>query len=87
MLEYDNDHPEYDKQELKYFEADDVVCDDGDRLIDNPEELIGNEALFAFDAPDLEDPDIVYVRNNKTSVDYSIVRYEGSYGDFYDIHM
>ena len=47
----------------------------------------GNEALFAFDAPDLEDPDIVYVRNNKTSIDYSIVRYEGSYGDFYDIHV
>lgn len=87
MLEYDNDHPEYDKQELKYFEFDDVLCDEHDSPINNAEEVVGCEALFSFGSPDLEDPDIVYVRNNKTSVDYSIVRYEGSYGDFYDIHM
>ena len=80
-FEYDHDNTGFDKQELSYYEGDDVLCNEHDIPIDNPEELVGNEALFAFDSPDESDPDLVHVRNNKTGVDYRITRYEGTFAE------
>ena len=81
-FEYDNDNSSgFDKQELVYYEGDDVLCNDNDIPIDNPEELVGTEALFAFDSPDEADPDLVHVRNNRTGVDYKITRYEGTFAE------
>ena len=80
-FEYDNDNVNHEKQEVVYYEGDDTLCNEHDIPIDNPEELVGSEALFAFDSPDEADPDLVHVRNNKTGVDYKITRYEGTFAE------
>lgn len=77
--EFDNDCVTYDKERLNYYEEDDVLTDSEDRIIDNPEEYIGTEALLSFGSPDEENPNFIHVRNNRRFVDYEIERISDSY--------
>lgn len=77
--EFDNDCVTYDKERLNYYEDDDVVTDSEDRIMDNPEEYIGTEALLSFGSPDEENPNFIHVRNNRRFVDYEIERVSDSY--------
>ena len=77
--EFDNDCVTYDKERLNYYEDDDVVTDSEDRIIDNPEEYIGTEALLSFGSPDEENPNFIHVRNNRRFIDYEIERVSDSY--------
>lgn len=74
MLE--NDH--FDKETLAYYEEDDTLCDTSDRPIDDPESVVGNDPLLRFGTGS-GDKNIVYVRNESTSVDYEIIRDERAY--------
>ena len=49
--------------------------------IPNPELAIGHKALDTFGDGTNEDPDLVFVRNNTTMVDYEIVRLDKSYSE------
>lgn len=83
-MEYDNSKPLNEKLMLSYYEDDDILCyEETAEIIQNPEELIGMEALHAFGSPDYEDPDEIFVRNNQRSEDYVITRFEGSYREVY----
>jgi hypothetical protein len=56
-----------------YYEADDVLADDDDKVIPNPEEVLGIDALVSFGKL-VDDPDLVYVRDAKKGVDYEVTR-------------
>lgn len=75
--EYMEDHPEYDKLTLTWFDADDTLCDQNEQPIPDISNTIGDDALCEFK------PDVytVYVRNEKTATDYEIVREKGSYSE------
>lgn len=69
---YENDH--YDKLDLYYYKSDDVVCDDNDQKIENPEDVIGWDVF-----KQLEMTTNAFVRNEKLKIDYEIHAIYGSY--------
>ena len=81
-LEYDNSKPMNEKIILNYYQEDDILCyEENEEIIENPEELIGQEALYAFGSPDYDDPDEIFVRNNQRNEDYQIILYESAYSE------
>ena len=81
-LEYDNSKPMNEKIILNYYQEDDILCyEESEEIVENPEELIGQEALHAFGSPDYDDPDEIFVRNNQRNEDYQIILYESAYSE------
>lgn len=68
-----NGKPHYDKTTLTYYDGDDTLVDDSEEVITDVEYYIGGEALSRFGEDEAE-PDIVYVRNDKISTDFEVVR-------------
>lgn len=76
--EFDNDHPEYEKITLEYYEDDNVVAEDSESIVDI-DNTIGYDALTEFiDNENLEE---LYIRNNSLSTDFEITRVYGSYNE------
>lgn len=71
------DENDYDTVTLFYFE-DDVVTDEQHNIIDNIDELIGDDALNHFG--EYED-DSVFVRNDVTKTDYEILKDGRNFSD------
>lgn len=69
--------PYYDKITLFYYENDDTLSTEEEEILSNVEEIVG-EALLSF-GEQSGDPDIVYVRNERLSIDYEIIRLMKSY--------
>ena len=69
--EFMEDREEFDKQAVTYFEGDDSLCDDRDMLIEDIERNIGRDNLEYFGRYS-RDSNIVYVRNERISVDFEI---------------
>lgn len=67
--------PEFDKITLTFYSDDGVLVDDVDEMVDGGE-TIGHENFKIFDTEDMNE---MYVRNEKTSTDYEVVRVLGSY--------
>lgn len=67
----------YNVMTLNYYE-DDVIADDWDVIIDNSDELLGEDIASHFG--EYED-DIVCVRNDKEEMDYEISRVIACYWD------
>ena len=80
VKEFMEDRDEYDKTTITYFEDDDVLCDEREEVIPNVEYTVGNDALTKFGELS-EDKNIVYVRNERTSTDFEIVRDRRSYAE------
>ena len=68
----------YEKITLTYFEGNDILTDDREDPIDNPEELVGVDYKKFFGI-DEDEPDIVFVRNDCNGCDYEICRVPASY--------
>lgn len=75
-FEFDTEFEEHDKISLYYYRVDDVLCDDGNGVIDDVEETCGFDALAA-----LETAATVWVRNEPLTNDYEIIRIDRSYED------
>lgn len=79
--EYNEDHAhDYDKLTLTYYEEDDVLADDDDSAVEDPDNLVGEDALTKFGQWS-KDKNIVYVRNEDISTDFEIIRKAGSYAE------
>lgn len=76
--EYYNQNLHYDKSVFTYYTLDDTLLDENDEIVDDREALIGHAAIDRFH-DDNDEPDIVYVRNDKISTDYEIMRVEKEY--------
>lgn len=68
----------YDKLSISYYELDDTLADEQEEIISDTDAIVGDEALLCF-GEDSNDPDIVYVRNDRLSIDYEVVRLHKSY--------
>ena len=72
--------PEYDKETIFWYEDDSVFTNSSEELLDNSGDLfIPNPHLHFGEGS--EDPDVVFIRNDKMSVDYEIIRIHGSYAE------
>ena len=80
--EYLNGKQWYEKIDYIYYEGDDVLADDKDERIDNPEDIVGARfrELFGRDA---DDPDVLYIRNEQRGTDFEISRVTRRYDDEY----
>ena len=78
LEEYVNGEPSQQQRDLTYFESDDTLADEDEKIITDPDALIGSEALVSFGKLS-SDPDIVYVRNTKTGEDFEVTRLQQSY--------
>lgn len=61
-----------------YYEEDDVLTDDKDRIVPDYEDNIGSEALSSF-GESSDDPDVVFIANDDENNMYEIIRIHGSY--------
>lgn len=68
----------HEKITLVYYEGDDTLADERDGIIPNANAVIGPDAVDNF-GEGSDDPNVVYVRNNKSSCDFEVVRNTGSY--------
>jgi hypothetical protein len=75
---FSDDMQHFDKLTLHYYEVDETLVDEREELISNVEDLIGDECLDCF-GQDSNDPDIVYVRNERLASDFEIIRLPQSY--------
>lgn len=76
--QFDDENTWYEKKSLWFYEKDDTVADEEEKIVDDPCALIGFEALLSF-GQGSEDSDVVYVRNSELGVDYEVVRLDKSY--------
>jgi hypothetical protein len=68
----------YEKATVTYFSHDDVLADERDARIDGIDEQFGLENLERF-GHGSEDPNIVYIRNDKLQIDFEVVKSDGSF--------
>lgn len=71
---------DYPTLSLTYYEGDGVLANDDGKIIENADELVGED--FASHFGEYED-DSVFVRNDKMKVYYEILRDLGSYSENY----
>lgn len=76
--EFLTNEPEYEEMSLTYFEGDDVLVDERDQPIEDTEGLVGNQNLLRF-GHGSKDPNVVYIRNDRTDLNIEIMRNKGSF--------
>lgn len=69
--------PEYDMETLHYY-TDGIVTDDDDRVLESPEDAIGDKALKSFGE---YEPNFVYVVNEDSNIYYEIEKEDIPYSD------
>lgn len=74
--EFSESREDYDKITIEYYEKDDTLVDERQEIL--PDDTLCDEAFQCF-GQDSNDPDIVYVRNDKLSTDFEVVRVDKSY--------
>ena len=75
--EFQIDCQEYNKVCLSYYPDSETITDDSDRVVDNVYKLFNPEALDHFGS-DPMDPDVIHIRNDESTIDFEIVKCEGS---------
>lgn len=73
-----NSENDFDKITVSYYEGDDTLVDEREQPINDPEPVVGNRHLSMFGFKS-DDPNIVYVRNERLSTDFEIMYEEGEY--------
>lgn len=79
LEEFSIGNPRQDKISLEYYALDEVLTEDGE-VIDDIEDCVGRDNLEQFGYLS-EDPDMLFIRNENTGIDYEIVRLDKSYAD------
>lgn len=68
-------------ESLDYYEGDGVLVDAYGDVIDDPDEIVGEDFASHFGAYGERDKDTVFIRNEKLEIDYEILRNVGSYSE------
>lgn len=78
---YLDDNPN-DFATLVWYQGDQTLCDDGEQIIPNPEDIVGEVAINRLleGGPGADDG-VIFVHNLKTCVDYELVLDMGSYSE------
>ena len=77
-IEYNEGEKGYEQSTLTYFEDDDVLADERDQMVEEVEATAGHDNLEKFGYGS-DDPNTVYIRNDRVELDMEIVRSRGSY--------
>ena len=75
-FQYDMDY--YSKNTITYYDKCGTLVDESDRPIDDVNYCIGDDSLDKFGVSS-QDPNIVYIRNDRISTDFEVIRHPGSY--------
>lgn len=78
--EFNENSFEHAQSTLTYYEGDDILAEADDSVIDAIEAVVGNDNLRRF-GHGSRDPNVVYIRNERTESDYEVVRSKGKYVD------
>ena len=78
LEEFSEEKDNFDKTTLYYYELDDTLTEQNDEIITDVYSTIGDNALSSF-GEESQDPDIVYVRNEKISTDFEVIRHDKSF--------
>lgn len=73
--EFFNEEMGFGQSTLTYYEGDDILTDENDVPIYNHSSVVG-ELLFGHGS---NDPNVVYIRNEKLHAEYEVLREPGSY--------
>jgi hypothetical protein len=73
----------YTETTMTYFVGDDVLCDERDNVVPEPDDIVGVQNLDRF-GHGSGDPNVVYIRNDTLGVDVEVVRSERTYAE--DVH-
>lgn len=87
LEEFDEECDHYDKINLVYYNADQVLTELDDSLFEDEIRNLGKTSTEWFDVLDEMgrygvDKDTLYIRNNRLRIDYEIQRVEGSYREY-----
>lgn len=74
--EFADEMPHFDKVTLYYYMTDDILTDDNEEPIVDIDDVIGYDALVTLGN---EQSNTIWVRNNRISTDYEVVRLNQSY--------
>lgn len=78
LAEFMQNEPEFTQATVTYYEGDDTLVDENDVAIEDHEATVGNDNLEKF-GHGSKDNNIVCVRNERTQMDFEIVRHTGTY--------
>lgn len=70
----------YTQVSFTYYETDDTLTNEEDEAVENVDATVGTDNLTRF-GHGSNDPNIVYVRNEKTELDFEVTRSMGSYAE------
>jgi len=78
---YLDDNPN-DFTTLVWYQGDETLCDDGEQIIPNPEDVVGEVAIerLVEGGPGADDG-VIFVHNLKTCIDYELVLDMGCYSE------
>lgn len=76
--QFSEENLHYDKVSLTYYAADNSLCDENEDLMDDIEGIVGAINLDMKNVA-VEHPDIIYIRNDRLSIDYEITINLGGY--------
>lgn len=65
----------YSQSTITWYAGDDILCDENDAPIYNPERIVGT-LIFGHGS---NDPNVVYVRNDRLQAEYEVLRDDGHY--------
>ena len=71
--EFEEVFPEYQKLAWTYYAGDDILSDENDEVVVRPELVVGKENLYKF-GHGSDDPNIVYIRNDRLELEWEITR-------------
>ena len=70
----------YDKDWLKYYAEDDILCDENNEVLD--EEYYLGDAMTKFGFKDNPDESEIFVRNSNLGMDFNVCKVLGSFNDY-----
>lgn len=77
--QYSDEMDHFDKLTIYFYQKDNTLIDENEEIIVDVESVIG-ETLKDFGNLS-DDPDVVYVRNEKIAIDYEVIRLYKSYAE------
>lgn len=71
----------HDKITITYYAGDGILVDEEEEIIEDVERLVGEDNLINKFGEGSDDPDVLYVRNERMGIDYEIVRQHTCYSE------
>jgi hypothetical protein len=78
--EFNENSTDWEQNNLVYYEEDDVLADERDNPVPEIEATVGYDNLKRF-GHGSKDPNVVYIRNERTEALFEIIRNPGSFSD------